>query len=544
MESNINRRREIFDGVLPPNGSKEYFETIEKLQRLIGNDKEQQEFEKKCWEKATKSLEAQLLSNCDLITEHSLRNYLTEFNNRAWKYGLRSMPIMFNIMEAFFNYRKPEIYFELIEEENYLISYFDFVDFITSNDFKENKTLIEESIISDIIYNFNVAKDLEEIKFKSTEGEEFIVAGVSIIRRNDEVTLLMTTGRKKTTNLSVDKSSFNLSNDNPNKSELIKEMKESLAQNDLEYEYLDNDKKYVKVLVACRIDLETMTVDARYVAEETNLTFKIKTDEVDGFLNVKGEFTSKELEEAFKNSAEKIDDYNAIFEAIKLSMYLPYYFNQNEKFIIEENIETDFKSKYNNPILKRKYSNVYGHKCSVKALYSLDLNNILSPDKIKLRDDLFKVQSNGYWKKLLLDEVGLDKKGNSIHGRTWVNQSLSWFEAKEEDLIIEKETELYKDKNAGFIYILRNPVMESDVFKIGLTRNEVDERIGQLSKTSVPDKFYKMQEWHVKDCIKAEKEIHLLLSDYRVDPRREFFKIDNYKAIKVIKEVVDKINKE
>lgn len=544
MKSNTNRRREIFDGVIPPHGSKEYYDTIEKLQNRFGNDKKHQEFQKKCWEKATKSLEAQFLSNCDLITEHSLRNYLTEFNNRAWKYGLRSMPVMFNIMEAFFNYRKPEIYFELIEEENYLISYFDFVDFITSNDFKENKSLIEENITLDIIYNFNIGKDLDEIKFKSKEGEEFIVAGVSIIRRDNEVTLLMTTGRKKTNELSLDKNSINLTNDNPNKSELIKEIKETLEKEDFEYEYLDDDKLYIKVLVACRIDLETMTIDARYVAEETNLMFKVTTDEVDGFLNARGEFISKEIEEAYSHSSNKIEDYNAIFEAIKLSMYLPYYFNKNEEIIIEENLETDFKSKYSNPLSKRKYSNVYGHKCSTKALYSLDLNNDLSPDKIKLRDDLFKVQSSGYWKKLLLDEVGLDKKGNTIHGRTWVNQSLSWFEAKEEDLIIEKETELFKDKNAGFIYILRNPTMEKNIFKIGLTRYEVDARVDQLSKTSVPDKFYKSQEWNVKDCVKAEKEIHLRLHDYRVDPRREFFKTDYDKAIKVIKEVVDEINKE
>ncbi len=372
--------------------------------------------------------------------------------------------------------------------------------------------------------------------------EEFIVAGVSIIRRENEVTLLMTTGRKKTKNLSLDKNSIKLSNDNPNKSELIKEIQETLEKEDFEYEYLDDAKLYVRVLVACRIDLETMSIDARYVAEETNLMFKVTTDEIDGFLDASGEFISKEIEEAYNQSSKKIEDYNAIFEAIKLSMYLPYYFNKNEEIITEENLETDFKSKYSNPISKRKYSDVYGNKCSTKALYSLDLTNALSPDKIELRDDLFKVQSSGYWKKLMLDDVGLDKKGNPIHGRTWVNQNLSWFESKENDLIIEKETELFKGKNAGFIYILRNPTMEKNIFKIGLTRYEVDARVGQLSKTSVPDKFYKSQEWNVKDCEEAEKEIHLRLHDYRVDPRREFFKIDYDKAIKVIKEVVDEIN--
>jgi hypothetical protein len=353
----------------------------------------------------------------------------------------------------------------------------------------------------------------------------------------------MTTGRKKTENISIDKSSLKLSTDNPNKSELIEEFKKTLTNEDFEYEYLDDDKKYIKVLVACRIDLETMTIDARYVAEEPNLMFNVTTDEVDGFLNEKGEFASKELEKGYYNGKEKIEDYNAIFEAIKLSLYLPYYFNHNEEVIIEENIDTNFKKMYSSPITRRKYSNVFGHKYSVKPLYILDLKNVLSPDKIKLRDDLFKVQSNGYWKRLSVGEVGLDKKGNPIHSRTWVNQSLSWFEAKEDDLIVEKESDLFRGKNAGFIYILRNPRMENNIFKIGLTRNEVDDRAKQLSKTSVPDKFYKSQEWNVKDCVKAEQEIHTRLKDYRVDPRREFFKIEYDKAIKVIKEVVDEINK-
>lgn len=544
MKSNINRRQEIFRDVLPPVGTKAYLDAIEKLKKREQDNPGIKEFSKKSWEKVTKSLEAQYLSNCDFLTENSLRHFLTEFNNRAWKYGLRSMPVMFNIMEAFFNYRKPEIYFELIEEENYLISFFDFIDYITSKEFDDNKNLIDENITSDIIYNFNVGKDLEEIKFKNDADEEFIVAGVSIIRRENEITVLMVTGKKKTENLSIDKDSFKFDTQNPNKTEIIDEIKETLKTEEIEYEYIDEDKKFIKVLVAARIDLETMTIDARYVAEETNLMFNVVTDEIDGFLKENGDFISEQLKTAYENSREKIEGFNPIFEVIKLSLYLPYFFNSQEDAIVEEVLDTKFKKQFSSPLTKRKFNNVFGFKASTKSLYSIDTNNVLSPDKIKLRDDLFKVQTDGYWKKLGLDEIGLDKKGNPIHGRTWVNQNLSWFEANEEDLVVEKETELFKGKNAGFIYILRNPTMDKNIFKIGLTRNEVDDRVNQLSKTSVPDKFYKSQEWNVKDCVKAEKEIHSRLNDYRVDPRREFFKIDYDKAIKVIKEVIDEVNKE
>jgi len=543
MKSNINRRQEIFRGALPSVGTKEYFEAIESVNKLEHNRPEIKEFTKKSLEKVIKSLESQDLSSCDLITENSLRYYLTEFNRRAWKHGLRSMPIMFNIMEAYFNYIKPEIYFELIEEENYLISFFDFIDFVTSKEFNDKKELIEENLTSDIIYNFNVGKDLQEIKFKTEKGEEFIIAGVSIIRRNNEVTVLMITGRKKTEDISIDKSMFVFQADNPNKSVIIEEANETLKNNDFEYEYIDENKEYIKVLVASRIDLETMTIDARYIAEETNLMFNVATDEIDGFLDSKGDFISETNKKAYLNSKEKIEEYSAIFEVIKLSLYLPYFFNLNEDAIVEEILDTKLKGKFKSPITRRKYDDVFGKKFFTKPLYSVDINSVFSPDAIKLRDDLFKVQSSGYWKTLTLDEIGTDKKGNPIHGRTWVNQSLSWFEAKEDDLIVEKKIDLFEGKNAGFIYILRNPTMENNIFKIGLTRNEVAERVKQLSKTSVPDKFYKSQEWNVKDCLEAEKEIHKRLNDYRVDPRREFFKIDYDKAIEVIKDVVNEINK-
>lgn len=320
------------------------------------------------------------------------------------------------------------------------------------------------------------------------------------------------------------------------------EVKESLKNKEIEYEYIDEGKEFIKVIVACRLDLDSMTIDARYVAEETNVSFNIITDEVEGYLDPRGEFLTESLKEVYRKGTEMIEEFNAIFEVVKLSLYLPYFFNLNEELIVEEMLDTKFKTQYSSPLTKRRYNNVFGHKSPTKSIYSLDSKNIFSPDTIKLRDDLFKVQSSGYWKKIPLDQIGLDKLGKPIHGRTWVNQNLSWFEGKEEDLVVEKDNTLFTGQNSGCIYVLRNPTMERNIFKIGLTRYKVDDRVAQLSKTSVPDKFYKSQEWNVKDCVRAEKEIHRLLNDFRVDPRREFFKIEYEKAIKIIKHVVDEIN--
>jgi hypothetical protein len=91
---------------------------------------------------------------------------------------------------------------------------------------------------------------------------------------------------------------------------------------------------------------------------------------------------------------------------------------------------------------------------------------------------------------------------------------------------------------------MRNPAFEKNIYKIGLTTNETEERARQLSKTSVPDHFHVMREWAVKDCIRAEKEIHTILDKFRVDPRREFFNIDMQVANETIETVIKAINSE
>jgi hypothetical protein len=105
-------------------------------------------------------------------------------------------------------------------------------------------------------------------------------------------------------------------------------LKRILRKNKIEYEYeyIDKEKKYIKVIVACRMDLDTMTIDARYIAEETNLTFIVVTDEIDIFLNDKGKFISQEEKEAYQSYKTKVNNFNAMFEVAKMSLYLPLFF--------------------------------------------------------------------------------------------------------------------------------------------------------------------------------------------------------------------------
>ena len=87
---------------------------------------------------------------------------------------------------------------------------------------------------------------------------------------------------------------------------------------------------------------------------------------------------------------------------------------------------------------------------------------------------------------------------------------------------------------AEIIYVLTNEAMPGLV-KIGLTTDDVSNRVAALSSaTGVPLPFECYFAAEVKDCSKLEKILHQLFSENRVNPKREFFRVEPERVILAI----------
>lgn len=83
----------------------------------------------------------------------------------------------------------------------------------------------------------------------------------------------------------------------------------------------------------------------------------------------------------------------------------------------------------------------------------------------------------------------------------------------------------------GHLYILSNPSLRRGYLKVGLAAGSVDIRASQLSRsTSIPQPFEVRFTVPVADVHIAERRVHLLLDDYRVNSSKEFFQLDIRKA--------------
>lgn len=85
------------------------------------------------------------------------------------------------------------------------------------------------------------------------------------------------------------------------------------------------------------------------------------------------------------------------------------------------------------------------------------------------------------------------------------------------------------------VYVVTNPAMPG-IVKIGLSAQEdANARIEQLYTTGVPVPFKLEFACRVESAAEVEKAMHQAFGPYRVNPRREFFKIEPEQAIAILK---------
>jgi hypothetical protein len=86
----------------------------------------------------------------------------------------------------------------------------------------------------------------------------------------------------------------------------------------------------------------------------------------------------------------------------------------------------------------------------------------------------------------------------------------------------------------NIIYVLTNEAMPGLV-KIGLTTDDINTRVAALSSASgIPLPFECYFAAEVDDCVKLEKILHQLFSENRVNPKREFFRVEPERVILAI----------
>lgn len=489
----------------------------------------------------------QLNNGIDKLNERVLRMYLNDFFRRFINYGPNSFPTSFNVLEPFFVFNQSNSIIELVdEEESYGISLIDFLDFITESKFDLNDIDFVENIPEKTIYHFTFTTGSEEINFSNDKGKTFIVGGLSLVRQGNEVAMLLQTGESY--NKEEAEEYFKTRNRKTIEDSLTPYKKAMGFGIDYEGEpelvnYLDREDLWLHS-VAMLFDIESRSIDIRHVARDENISYTITTDDFSAFFSQEKSITKEDLENRIKGILKKLEKYDAVFDFATYCLALPYYVFENEEKLIGVTYETSLNEIIKGPVSKRKYKSVPNiYKLFAKPFYYLESSSQFVINDRSLTDKSFNIEKSGYWKRIDLDEEGFDKRGRPVVGKTWVERNDIYYSNKKGITKVGvNEVNQFEGENVGYVYVMRQPTHEENIFKVGLTKREPEKRKRELSNTSSVDKFFVINSYYTKDCIKAEKVIHEQLKEFRLTSRREFFLCDLKIILDACENVVREIN--
>jgi len=532
---------EIGFWAIPPKGTKEYSQVMERLAKVSENP----EFKKgikKTLKKAVAMIEVQQVNGLGFPADCMLREYNLEYNNRVLNGTLSDLPSSFNVAEAFNKFLPPSATFQLRREIDHLFSFNSFIDYVTSSEFDSSITPALDNIIEGVIYSFNSTSSPEDLTFSTNNGKEYGFSSVSIVRFDSEISILLLAGQE------CDLEAKTLEIKDFIKKQHIFSHRNHIRPSD-DYEIkampLVEGSNLLKSIILARIDLKTQTFDARYVYEDWGQSYHGQTDDFSSYINQECKFIDKEAEKQYINMPKVMDEYQAIFELCKTCLFLPDYFNAKSEDVVIERHPTEY-IEFCRKLKNRKTLSLIdvSYKISYREPYVIHSEKRNYPDRAGFLTPEIKIEDTGFWKKLPPQSQGQDKNGNTITGRTWVAKTLSWVESPSENsnLSIKRKSYDINNENSGYIYVMRSAAHQRDIFKIGLTTREAEVRAKELGRsTSSPDQFLVVEEWYVKDCSLAEKLIHEKLDEYRVNPKREYFKARYNIIFSAIDEIINLI---
>lgn len=540
MKSKKERMAEIGFWAIPPKGSKDYDRLIKALKKR--DTPEVKNKVKKIYKKAASLMEVQQVNGLGFSADSMLREYNLEYNSRVLNGSLHDLPGSFNVAEAFNKFLPPSATFEILEEIDHIFSFDEFIDFVTSGEFDSSAISSLEHIVDGKIYSYNSACDPQEITFSTKNNKTYGFSSISFIKYGNEVSIIMVAGQECDLVVKTNEIKESLKN-----VKMLSHRNHIRPSDDFEVcaMPLSENCPLFKSIVLARIDLDTQTFDARYLYEDWGQSYHGYTDDLSAFIDSSGKFFSQEAEEHVKKMPEIMAQYQVLFELCKTCLFLPDYFETFSEDVRIERHPTKF-IKFRIKLKNRKsISLVAGiHKILYRQPYVLLRETRRSPTRAEFLTPEINIETSGFWKKLPIQSQGEDKNGNPISGRTWVSKTLSWSEksANNSMLSFTRKTEVSHSDNAGYVYVMRSAAHQKDVFKIGLTKRDAETRSMELSRsTSSPDHFLVVEEWYVRDCVLAEKLIHEKLQDFRVNPKREYFKARYSVIFSAIDNVISEI---
>ncbi|TWU15048.1 hypothetical protein Poly21_22390 [Allorhodopirellula heiligendammensis] len=527
------RMREIGRSLMLPPDHPDYESQQDYLLRAMELDVGAKTKIEEIWKKTLLLHQTECLNGSGLVMSRTLRTFLHECFNRLVTSGPHSMSLQFNMFESFFAFRDSLVKFALRTEIDHLLSINDFFNWYESDDLLDKDPEILNAVMEEgVIYSFNMTNDSGFVV--PTADCEFVIAGCSLIRHKNELSCVIVAGesppRVPDELIALTKEELL---DRCESSPFKQEAFDAAPEIPVSDRYLEEFPVAARVHLLLRFDLNDAKNRCWYLAQDNGNSYAVYTNETTGF----DDLPPSEMENILKVANDEIVRYKDLLGMATSLIFLPVAFIAEQDFVSNVRFNTDISSQREEDWVFNALNNQFpvAYEVEVKAMAT----SCEGPQSRTIKPPEIGFENDGYWKKLSSGEIGADAEGHPIAGKTWVSINVSWVNKTLSSFLLRRTELVEIGPKSGYVYVMRCLGHADNLFKIGLTRVNTAERSRGLSRTtSSPLPFDVLAHWFVTDCYLVEKAVHERLAAFRVNPKREFFKLNISEIITTVEDII------
>lgn len=318
---------------------------------------------------------------------------------------------------------------------------------------------------------------------------------------------------------------------------------------------LEGTESSMRTLVAGEFDASEEKHLGKCIFIETENTFGVFSDDPEILVAIK-EADKKKI---INGAMERIAQADILWNLAEGFLQLPQYFET--RVTVSRDLVKGYGKRHG---LKGKGGK--GVSADYVAVEAVAIEESEAPSVIRrVSMPHYATETEGHWRRLKIGQTGKDRDGAPVSGKTWVNRKSPWRNREDrnnvvfvkdclavaktriEELYAASEVETNDDPSSseerGQLYVLRCTLMDENVYKVGWTSGTAFERAEQLSAaTGVPLAFVVVESWVYSDAEALEADVHALLAPYRVNNRREFFRLSFENIRKIIVQTIERVS--
>lgn len=517
------------------------------------------------------TFDAQQVSGAGLLADEVVRYFQRDYENRGRLAGPRGMPTSFRIGGSFFKQRYVGTVHLLWPERDYLVSFGDFLDFVTTGESPGIDLGLGYALTEGVIYNVTSSDEVGSLLLATQGDAAYGFRAASLLRSGDDLVMLLSVAEQlseqglEKLNNAMDLS-MTAAASSPEKSALAARSKETREREfgPSRVARIDGTSDLLPTTAMIRFDLKKRSVEGRCLLRDLGDRFDTLTDVFATMSDIGITETAPE----FLNMVATLDDYDALWEMAKALTLVPTYLDARITVMQSEKRETRLGKL---PAAKRKELEQVEESLRLRyrTISAIRVERAISASGMSGRSftpPQFQIPVDGFWRELAgQDQVGKDAEGLPVKGRTWVRahvrykdrpapteiktvyikaslsaarQRLEAFRrrmAKRDDVpvpaavesVLPSPAEAPRDdvgQHGAYVYVMRCHAHAENLFKVGFTDRDPEVRAKELSaSTSAPSPFVVLRAWAVTEGRLAEQAAHAALGAVRLSTNREFF---------------------